>query len=360
MMNRLTDDLVTDILSRLPIKTLTRCTCVCKLWRNIARDPRFIHSQLNSRSSQQNPSFILCTTLWFDSAFRSQIYFLEHNETLGYTCEKVSFSIPDLKEFRSISSCNGLLCLVDRMNRDPIYICNPFTRCCTKLPIRIDPPQNIGGLVMGFGFNPTRNEYKLVEIINSSGPFMVSESTVYVYTLGDGFWRNKGNVPYVILSQQLALASSEAFLCGALHWLCLFPAKHIASFDIANELFGVIPYPEMVVDGGGGLSLVVLGGCLSIMDSSFHEHIDLWIMKDYGVKESWVKSFSIRFHLVGWDIIKYVRTLCVQGNGELLMLHNNQALLSYSPRAMTLRKLRIAGLPSWFEMVNHVGSLVSL
>ncbi|XP_059637090.1 F-box protein At3g07870-like [Cornus florida] len=215
MMNRLTDDLVTDILSRLPIKTLTRCRCVCKLWRNIARDPRFIHSHLNNRSSQQNPSFILSSTLWFNSAFRSQIYFLEHNETLGSTCEKVSFSIPDLKEFRLISSCNGLLCLVDCMNRDTIYICNPFTRCCTKLPNRIDPSQKISGLVMGFGFNPTRNEYKLVEIINSSGPLMVSR--VFVYTLGDGLWRDKGKVPYVIPSQQSALASSEAFVCGALH-----------------------------------------------------------------------------------------------------------------------------------------------
>ncbi|XP_059633457.1 F-box protein At3g07870-like [Cornus florida] len=357
MMNRLTDDLVTDILSRLVIKTLMRCRCVCKLWRNLARDPRFIHSHLNNRSSQRSPSFILSTTIWFDSAFRSQIYFLEHDETLGYSCEEVSFSVPDLKEFRLISSCNGLFCLVHRMCRNIIYVCNPFTRCCTKLPNRINPSQNILGTIMGFGFNPKRNEYKVVEVVHCSGSAMASEfhSRVYVHTLGDGSWRGKGYVPCLIPREP---ASSEAFVCGALHWLCLSPAKQIAFFDITNEAFGFIPFPEIAVGGGGGsLSLALMDGCLSITGSAFHDHIDLWIMKDYGVKESWVKSFSICFNQVMWNNFQ---TPCIQGNGELLMLYKNQALFSYSPRTMTLRKLRIAGLPSWFEMVNHVGSLVSV
>ncbi|XP_059633502.1 F-box protein At3g07870-like [Cornus florida] len=304
MMNRLTDDLVTDILSRLAIKTLMRCRCVCKLWSNLARDLRFIHAHLNNRSSRQNPSFILSTTIWFNSAFRSQIYFLEHNETLGYTCE-----------------------------------------------------ENILGTIMGFGFNPKRNEYKVVEIVHCSGSAMASEfhSRVYVHTLGDGSWRGKGNFPCLIPWEP---ASSEAFVCGALHWLCLSPAKQIAFFDITNEVFGFIPFPEIAVGGGGGsLSLAVMDGCLSITGSAFHDHIDLWIMKDYGVKESWVKSFSICFNQVMWNNFQ---TPCVQGNGELLMLYKNQALFSYSPRTMTLRKLSIAGLPSWFEMVNHVGSLVSV
>ncbi|EEF28909.1 conserved hypothetical protein [Ricinus communis] len=37
-----------------------------------------------------------------------------------------------------------------------------------------------------------------------------------------------------------------------------------------------------------------LGGCLCMSNNVFaYDHVDIWIVKEYGVEESWTKSFSI-------------------------------------------------------------------
>lgn len=42
--------------------------------------------------------------------------------------------------------------------------------------------------------------------------------------------------------------------------------------------------------------LVVLGGCLSLTDFKEDDRAvcGVWVMKDYGVKESWTKEFEVR------------------------------------------------------------------
>uniref|UniRef100_A0A5B7BYK1 F-box domain-containing protein n=1 Tax=Davidia involucrata TaxID=16924 RepID=A0A5B7BYK1_DAVIN len=352
-MDRLPGEIVVDILSRLPIKSLMRCRCVCKPWRNLTYDPRFIHYHLN-RSSHKNPNLILTSTICIDATFfRTQMYFLEHHHTHNYTCTDVDFSLPNFEEFQVIGSCNGLLCLVHRMNTSRICICNPFTRDYIKFPNPISPSQQTREMTIGFGYCSKRNEYKIVEIIHSS-TLGDLRSEVYVCTVGDGSWRGIGNVPYVMIRWQLA---SKVFLNGALHWFSELPANLIVSFDIANEVFGVIPGPGIDV-GQGSYALGVLSGCFSITDSSFRDRVEIWVMKEYGVEESWVKCFAINFDQVGWNI-RYIRILCSQKNGEILMLYNNQLLLSYNPQTMRLGKVSIVGLPSWFEAVTHVGSLIT-
>ncbi|KAA8526571.1 hypothetical protein F0562_008226 [Nyssa sinensis] len=318
-----------------------RCRCVCKPWRNLTHDPRFIHYHL-SQSSQKSPNLILTSATCIDAAFfRTKIYYFEHDDTHNYTCTDVDFSLPNFEDFQVIDSCNGLLCLVHRTNTNGIYIYNPLTRDYLKLPDPISPSQQTREMAIGFGFCSKRNEYKVVEIIHSSA---ISDlrSEVYVYTVGDGSWRGIGNVPYVIRWQW----ASKVFVNGAFHWCSDLPASHIVSFDIANEVFGVIPGPGIDL---GSYSLGVLRGCFSITDSSFLDRVEIWVMKEYGVKESWVKCFAIYSDQVEWNI-RYIRTLCSQTNGEILMLYNNQVLLSYDPRTMTLRKVSVVGLPSWFEV----------
>lgn len=81
-------------------------------------------------------------------------------------------------------------------------------------------------------------------------------------------------------------------------------------------------------------------------------------MKDYNVRESWTRSFILNLNHIWLDWGR-VEMLCVQKNGEVLMLHRNQALLVYDTKTVSCRKPNIVGLPSWFEAVCHVGSLVS-
>ncbi|MFQ6647093.1 hypothetical protein Gotur_020536 [Gossypium turneri] len=58
--------LVMEILSKLPVKSLTRFNCVCKYWCSFFRTPHFISKHYHNPSSVQAilmPVFILTTVL---------------------------------------------------------------------------------------------------------------------------------------------------------------------------------------------------------------------------------------------------------------------------------------------------------
>ncbi|MCD9637970.1 hypothetical protein HAX54_021574 [Datura stramonium] len=88
-----------------------------------------------------------------------------------------------------------------------------------------------------------------------------------------------------------------AFVHGALHWLGCDPTYTVVSFNISNEMFGEIPLPPKIrrnrltsfigVSVSGGMLCV---HCIKDDDQTF----SLWIMKDYDIKESWIKSLTIR------------------------------------------------------------------
>lgn len=53
--------------------------------------------------------------------------------------------------------------------------------------------------------------------------------------------------------------------------------------------------------------------------SSFSDLVEIWVMKDYSVTESWTKCFVVNFNEVG-SSIRISQTLCFQRDGKLLLL----------------------------------------
>ncbi|CAK9133333.1 unnamed protein product [Ilex paraguariensis] len=176
----------------------------------------------------------------------------------------------------------------------------------------------------------------------------------YVNTLGQGYWRCIKDVPYVIHTTNV---KSEAFVNGAFHWAIDFPGCPIVSFDISDEVFRAVPCAQLGVLEMTD-SLLVLGGCLAAVKTSFPLQIEIWVMKVYGFQESWTKNLIVNLYELGRNVVG-VKVLSYLKDDELLLVVNNHSLLSYNPQTTRLRKLNIVGLPSWFEAIAYVGSLVS-
>ncbi|XP_049374657.1 F-box protein At3g07870-like [Solanum verrucosum] len=311
-MEKLSSETVIDILSRLPIKSLVKCR--------------------------------------------------RSDGTDDYKCVNFNFPLPLLSNYEILGSCNGLLCLFDPIVKYLTHILNPCSGDFVFLP---NPIRDLGdpvNVVVGFGFLPKRNVYKVVEIVYYRREIVRDDnddlrSGVCVYTIGDDSWRCNSSSPYSLRGRDL----SGACVNEALHWVSSGYdgpklVDQIVGFDLENEVFGVIPHPDF--DSGRlNYTLGVLQGCLSATRRKCQDYVEIWVMKDYGVKESWTKRLKIVCSEVGL-IIGAVQPLFFQRNGELMLQHGG-TLLCYNPLTKTLRELRISGMPRSFKAVVHVGSLVS-
>ncbi|KAK7245629.1 hypothetical protein RIF29_40477 [Crotalaria pallida] len=117
----LLDDLVTDILSRLPVTSLLRFRCVSKPWDSlISRNPQFVQSHL--RKSPKNANLILTTYLYEDdededseygvgAIFYSKQSLIQNNiSAIVDADDHISFPLNSYIDYHDecVGSCNGL------------------------------------------------------------------------------------------------------------------------------------------------------------------------------------------------------------------------------------------------------------
>ncbi|CAL5391081.1 unnamed protein product [Camellia sinensis] len=112
----------------------------------------------------------------------------------------------------------------------------------------------------------------------------------------------------------------------------------------------------------GFVRVGVLRDSLSISDFSNPFHWDIWITKDYGIKESWSKEFVIGNVIGMRGYGDYYETIMILKNSEILMHFNKGVLVLYSPKEGRVEKLNIDGIninPA-FCGTAHIPSFVSL
>ncbi|XP_028116806.1 F-box protein At3g07870-like [Camellia sinensis] len=324
MIERLPLDLAIDILSRLPIASLIRLRFASRTFQILSNYPHLAELQYY-RTSKNKP----CLMFHSYDPIRNQLCFAELSDHNNQIVRKLSTPFSDvlLPEFNIIGSCNDLLCLSDNVNGDTMYICNPFTREFKELPRTIQFGEQ--KVAFGFGFD------------------------------------------------HLEQRSSEALVNGRLHWLTLRHkcesryARSIVSFDLGDEKFREVPRP-----GGQercDYHLTVLRKCLSAAFCNY-EDLEIWVMREYDVKESWIKEFNIGTSSVPrvelkpelkqlyaiWRKISQVRpaqVLCLLKNGNVLVQHRGRVLVSYDPESGKFEKLTFQGMPELFQTIVHFGSL---
>ncbi|VFQ87313.1 unnamed protein product [Cuscuta campestris] len=154
-----------------------------------------------------------------------------------------------------------------------------------------------------------------------------------IQTLGDGEWRSVGNSP-------LKIVRGGCFLNGSSHWR---DDKCIWSFHFGEERFSPtpIPFPDDVISEAykkKSKILCVFNYCLCLRCSScvVGDEIDVWIMKEYGVKESWVRQFVIVND--PWSV-----PLMHMDEGKILAESGNKLYL-YDPQTRVAKTMNFDGL----------------
>ncbi|KAI8561477.1 hypothetical protein RHMOL_Rhmol04G0343000 [Rhododendron molle] len=138
----------------------------------------------------------------------------------------------------------------------------------------------------------------------------------------------------------------------------------IVCFDVMEEKFKEVPTSTHDVESYF-FKVDVLDGCLCAVDSRLEGHINVWVMKEYGVKESWTKLFvvpNVPLNVAGEFFFHYFDLLCLTKDGEAvlrLMLEASVKLAIYNPKHKTYKRIGIPQDWEWFDVSLCVESLVS-
>ncbi|GLT78066.1 hypothetical protein SLA2020_496130 [Shorea laevis] len=288
--------------------------CVSKAWCSLISSPHFIASHLNrSLSTSPHPPYRFVSRCYenepFDAIHTLLLYRDQEKEQKGNFLGNPS----DAKELRGIhqstenflklvGSSNGLLCLANKIFDYESWFWNPSIQKAISLP-----KPNIHrsfNQSFGFGYDPMTDDYKLVRLVFPDTDYVGFESVpslVEIYTLRTSIWRSiTAPGPHYLIRYW----SSPVFVSGALHWSANTPPRQgafrnvIVSFNMKDEAFGEVGMPKSLQGlVGWKITVALLDGLLALVHRNvdgYEASHDVWVMKEYGVAESWTKLFDVR------------------------------------------------------------------
>ncbi|OVA01221.1 F-box domain [Macleaya cordata] len=379
-MSSLPEDIIVDIFLRLPVKSILRFRCVCKPWCKLFSGPDFVKMHLK-RGVEKNKFNLMIAD--------GYLYLVDH-DSLSSSLTSSSSSITKCDQVSEIDypyktrdyiveilgPCNGLLCIIS--DKDVICIWNPSTKEYKELPTLEQLefiPTNLSTtrITYGFGYNCNIEDYKLVRIETFYAPDPYGNSSeVMVYSLRSNSWKSIQDIPY---DPSYGGRQPGVLVNGALHWIATrwigSKARKVVlvSFDIGDETFKEVPPPEHFKNKKfhknklgslrNCLNVGVLGGCLCVLCHLYKViFVDVWVMKDYGVRESWTKLFTIVQEMVTRPFV-FLSLVQTFDNGEILLQKSDNALLLYDMKQGRSRILKIRHIRRSFEVETYVESLVS-
>jgi F-box interacting protein len=266
------DELVYEILIRLPVKTLCRSKSVCKTWCTIISNPSFIHMHLKQSAArhERDPSFLITPhtlssviddELW-PSTFSNNIPFYHWQDGQDNAClvHMTDFH-GDFGSVYCMSQCDGLVMLPTDKK---IYVWNPAMGDVLKLP---DGQKNNKGFqTAGLGLDHGTNSYKVVRSFYRYANFAwrTYSAGMEVFTIGghDSRWRIVEDPPYPLLSQL------PLYCKGSLYWhickeLLESPPEGFLRFNLEDETFSFICHP-VLPSKDDRLDFLELGGELCL------------------------------------------------------------------------------------------------
>jgi len=372
----LPDELIPEILSWLPVKSLMQMKSVSHTWNTLISDPKFIKMHLHR--SARNPYF------WYrDEPHDDYNYTFLHFpvsrvlQNHWITVPKDPYYLLNDKDCEEIvGSCNGLVCLLgeESFNYENVWFrfWNPATR---KISDKLGYKSSSMNCTFVFCYDNSTDIYKVLELSPSGSSDLQPKTTVRVFSLADNLWRTIQSFPVVPLVIVNPTGADGVHLGCTVNWLANKSEWRndsigefvILSFDIGREKYTQLQLPQGF-DNDGEPSICVLKDSLFFYYNDFMKTgLVIWKMKEFGNENSWTQFHKVSYHNIrtnykyaGRRLIK-LRPMHLSENGETMVLADiiqDQAIL-YNLRTNKAKKTRINKKISWFLMQDYVESLVS-
>ncbi|CAL5035817.1 unnamed protein product [Urochloa decumbens] len=334
------DDVIFDILLRLPARSIIRFKSVCKAWLAMLSSRRFVDAHLEF--SKVRPSMLIVPGEFSRrTAFQFQVGYYRynggdvaevlHNERIAAderTCcgGQVQFSKP--------LHCDGLILV---STYDQITVCNPATREFLTLP-----KASAG---VGFGRDPCTSRYKVASVFYERG--VMDGRTIWilkleVLTLGSNVWRRIADPP------DLNVRISSVHVRGFIYWTTVRREnnhpKVLAGFSLADETFSETPYPPCIERGYVHFAELE-GGLCSAVVSLTCEAAKVWTYNGTE-KATWTLRFTVQLSqetitTTGvWH--NYLAPPKLTFHGKDILIRGGHKLYRYSTETGEMKKVDVA------------------
>ncbi|XP_071729335.1 F-box protein CPR1-like [Rutidosis leptorrhynchoides] len=306
------DDILNNILGRVPGKSLLRFKCVSQHWNRLISDPYFMKSRSRRMILLKHPTPLVVID---EMAPPNLIKIPYPNNNFIKEIECTDISI--------VGTMNGIVILVvtDLWLRSHMYLYNPLTRTSKLLDV-MDRPSSIDRpyYAFGFGYGETTNDLKIIRF-------------------GDLDYANNDNLPsgipcdvFDIKTSSWGTSPIKYLEIGIRFWGAALNVKEMVFSEInlpsgsgrnARLMYPVSSiYPSIYEYVG--TTLGSLNGCLCIIsenDTGFG--FKLWtMMKEHQAKKNpWRKAHSFTFGggLEGNCFRHKFHPMCILANGKILL-----------------------------------------
>ncbi|KAI4380241.1 hypothetical protein MLD38_006456 [Melastoma candidum] len=365
------EDLLRDILHRVPARDLIRLRAVSRRWLYLISDPGFRHrhasvrrdsSAVLLRPSPSSDNHLLILPLSLDLVSRDQG---KRERSIGL----------DLPCARVVQSCNGLLLCCSRPNvgsSQHYYVFNPTTKQYSLLPelgvSRKGSRWAVFGLALAF--DPSRSPFYKAVCVRGADASDYSYQ-IEVYSSKDREWRVCGSpfaAPFDMVFRD------GVFWNGAVHWLS--PSGGSLFFNVDLESLGEMPKPpDIALDGGergnrrfryfghsgGHLHFFEIYGSTTAQFRVFEMKTDYsgWLLKFEVNLASMIQEFpeTVREHhdsFMSTNYYAFSVLLLIQGDSDeegsstSVIIHVPGRVLSYNVCTKTIEEI--------YEIPPHQGN----
>ncbi|XP_059630094.1 F-box/kelch-repeat protein At3g23880-like [Cornus florida] len=359
-------EIISNILLRLPVKSLLRFKCVCKSWLDAISEPEFERSYLNESIKLERQSIFF----WDRTTAKSK--------DLNYVCydccddsmQKLCFPCEKYRKATVNWNCsfNGLVLLW--LKKDKLCVLwNPSTRAYKRFSYHI-----YGDYApCGFCYDSSMDDYKVLffrrdffvvfsfrgqcwtEVKKCPYRFLSDLAIVngVLHSVAFKIESARAVMPPFLLKQQTSRTHSNnnnndppTCMYGDAHNLShpaatdYSQAPHtydylLVYFDMVDEKFKEMPTPNCINQGnkfGDEFGLMVIRGCLSLYYNTIDEnYVEVWTMKQYGEHNSWTK-FIVIPRWIHTTHIHSLKPLCVTNKGEIVMMFDDVKIFIYNPK----------------------------
>ncbi|KAM0058625.1 putative F-box domain-containing protein [Helianthus debilis subsp. tardiflorus] len=323
------DDVLCNIIARLPAKPLLRFRCVSKYWNHMLTEPNFM--KLRSRKAIILP-------------LHNTFHLIDDNVPTDDTSNslvKRCHPFADRNgQINVIGTLNGIVVVRFYANAFKLY--NPFTGVSELLPF---PPFFFKQAAYGFGYGPTPDDLKIIR-------FRQSDTDFDVYNFRENSWSSLSTSKYNIwikFEQEVG-----PFINGSLYWIA-YNRNVLIAVNVKDLVLSEICLPFKINRGWYLNPLATINGCLCSLNQITASKFNMWVMKE---RDQWSKIYSFELPL---NEIPYHALRILDGR-RILMVDPSKNLIIYDTLKKSYKTFDISmkGVHLWgVHAFEYVESLIS-